>query len=153
MAGTGTKSAGIHITSVEKQRMALEARKAGATYEAIARKVGYKGISSAEYAVKTALKRMIQEPAEEVRQMELARLDSMLLGLWEKATRGDYQAIDRALKIMARRAAYLGLDAPIKFDLGKLVADVAAELDLTPEEAASTLEDVTAMLVMARVPS
>ena len=47
-----------------------------------------------------------------VRSLELARLDEMLLGLWGKASRGELQSVDRVLKILERRARYLGLDAP-----------------------------------------
>jgi len=100
----------------EKRRRALELRKAGADYEAIARQVGYASGSGAFKAIQAALKDVVREPAEEVRTIELERLDRIMLGLWKQATSGDARAVDRVLKIMERRAKLLGLDAPVKLD-------------------------------------
>lgn len=120
-------------TVAEKQRQALELRRSGYTYEMIARALGYSDRSLAARAVKSALKEIIREPAEEVLQLELGRLDGMLRGILDAAETGDVQAIDRALKIMDRRAKYLGLDAPTK------VQDVS----MTPEQAAQRYRELT----------
>lgn len=144
--------------ALEKQRQALELRKSGIGYRQIAEQLGYKSPSSAHEAVETALKRTIQEPAAEVRRLELERLDSLLIAMWPQAisTEGeaaDPRAVDRVLKIMARRAAYLGLDAPVKFSIERVVADVAEELGMTSDETAATIADLTAMLAgRARTP-
>jgi hypothetical protein len=45
-----------------------------------------------------------------VRQLELERLDRLLIALWDLATGGSLGAIDRVLKVMQRRAELLGLD-------------------------------------------
>ena len=100
-----------------RQRSALRRcvlRKTGISYDAIAATLGYKGRSGAYKAVITALRDITREPAEELRSLELERLDAMLSGIWEKATTGDTWAIDRAIRLMERRAALLGLDAPQK---------------------------------------
>ena len=96
----------------ERQRKALELRKAGATYEQIASQLSYADRSGAAAAVKAGIKAIIAEPAQEVLALELQRLDAMLLGLWTKAKSGDVAAVDRALRIMERRANFLGIDAP-----------------------------------------
>ena len=93
---------------------ALELRKAGATYQAIADQLGYSNARGAHKAVASALKATLREPADEVRDLEVARLDAMLLPLWWRVQQGDERAVDRALKIMERRARLLGLDAPSK---------------------------------------
>ena len=93
---------------------ALELRKAGATYQAIADQLGYANARGAHKAVASALKATLREPADEVRDLEVARLDAMLLPLWRRVQQGDERAVDRALKIMERRARLLGLDAPSK---------------------------------------
>lgn len=98
----------------EKQRQALELRKGGVSYAAIATRLGYRGASGAWHAVRAALRKTLQEPADELRQLELERLDGMLLGIAPQVSRGNFGAIDRALKIMERRARLLGLDAPVK---------------------------------------
>jgi hypothetical protein len=52
-----------------------------------------------------------------VRELELTRLDAMLLPLWRRVQAGEEKAIDRALRIMERRARLLGLDAPTRGEL------------------------------------
>lgn len=113
MAGKGAIMTGAKaITVAEKQRRALELRKAGATFETIAESLGYASPTGAAKAVKTALHNIIKEPAEEVRDMEVARLDAALFAIWSQVKSGNHGAIDRFIKIQDRRAAYLGLDAP-----------------------------------------
>jgi hypothetical protein len=50
------------------------------------------------------------EDLETIRKTELARLDRMQAAISAKAEAGDKAAIATALKIMERRAAYIGLD-------------------------------------------
>jgi len=87
---------------------------AGATYAAIAQAVGYTNKQGAEWAVRRALQKTIQEPADQMRQLDLHRLDQMLLAVWGRAKGGNLDCIDMVLKILARRARLLGLDAPEK---------------------------------------
>lgn len=110
MNHTGEKA----IDATEKQRQALELRKAGATFEQIAKQLDYATHVGAMKAVKSALKKVLREPAEELRQMEVERLDALMLPLWKQARDGNQGAVDRILKIMERRAKLLGLDAPVK---------------------------------------
>ena len=103
-----------NIIAREREHEALELRKAGATYRQIGKRLGISA-TSAHTRVMSALREMSEltgEKAAEVRGIELQRLDTMLLGLWSKARAGDVSAIDRAVKIMQRRADMLGLDAP-----------------------------------------
>lgn len=107
---TGNKQGARRINAMVKAAQALELRKAGASYRQIKETVGYRHTSSAQAAVKAALKYMLQEPTDEVRAMEASRLDSLLMAVWPAAIKGDMQAMDRVLKIMDRRARLLGLD-------------------------------------------
>ena len=111
------------IRAHERQLQALELRKAGASYEAIAERLGYADRSGAYRAVKAALTLTLREPAEELRSLEAERLDGMLLPLWRRVQAGDEKAIDRALHIMERRARLLGLDAPTRLQ-GELAGPV-----------------------------
>ena len=91
--------------------MAFELRKAGVPYDKIAEKLGYQNSKGAESAVARALKgKYTTRDVEQVVQMELARLDALQTVAWRRAKEGDLRAIDRILKIMERRAQYLGLD-------------------------------------------
>ena len=108
------KASPRRIASAEKQRQALELRKAGASYDQIAEKLGWRGRSGAFNAVMRALRKTIQEPADDVRKLEVERLDALLLALWPQARQGNQGAVDRVLRVMERRSKLLGLDAPTK---------------------------------------
>jgi len=115
MAGQGeNQTSERRIKAREKQGKALEYRKGGVTFQKIADLVGYKNACGAEKAVKAALDRITEAPAKEVRKLELERLDNILTSIWGQIAKGHLGAIDRALKIMERRARYLGLDTPLK---------------------------------------
>jgi hypothetical protein len=134
--GNSAKRDARAAEQAEKRRKALELRKAGATYEQIADQLKLPNKSVSYKLVKAAIKAIIREPAEEVLRLELERLDAMLLGCWSRAKTGDSAAIDRALRIMERRAAYLGLDAPKRNEhTGKDGAPLVGEV--TPEAAAA----------------
>lgn len=111
MAGrTESMASEKRIDSAEKKRQALELRKAGVGYQAIADKLGYKGPAGAHYAVKSALAAITKPAAAEVRDLEVERLDAMLFAIWPQVRNGNFGALDRAIKIMERRAKLLGLD-------------------------------------------
>lgn len=99
---------------------AFELRKMGATYREIGKQLGITK-QAANVAIKRVLAETIaqtMESVEEVRCLEVERLDRLLLGIWDKARNGDEHAVGCALKIMSRRAELLGLDAPRRTDIG-----------------------------------
>lgn len=117
------------ITAVEKQRKALELRKQGRQYGDIAAELGYKSASGAHAAVRVALKKTLHEPAEELRQIENARLDAMLAALWIGIEKGDPKAIAAGVKISERRAKLNGLDEPAEVDVTSGGGQIAIVLD------------------------
>jgi hypothetical protein len=128
-----SKTSKRRIAAREKHAEALKLRKQGKSYQVIADELGWADPSGAQKAVKVALDRVTLEDAEDVKKMELARLDQMLDSLEWKISVGDYAAIDRALKIMERRARYLGLDAPDKQAFTDPTGEREATLILIPE--------------------
>lgn len=102
------------VDVLNKQLQALELRKAGVSYQKIAETLGYAHASGAHQAVESALKRTLQDPADEVRKLEIERLDAMLMALWPNVKNGQYKANEVAIRLMERRAKLLGLDAPTK---------------------------------------
>lgn len=119
------------IEAQARQLQALELRKAGIGYNAIAAQLGYSSRSGAHKAVMTALRKTLQEPADEVRKLELERLDALLAELWKKKEKLLY--IDRILRLMERKAKLLGLDAPQRtearnIDLDKLTNEQLEKL-------------------------
>ncbi len=140
-----TKTSERQLRAKDRQREALELRKAGATFPMIAERLEM-SLGGAHKAVMTALKATIQEPADEVRKLEVARLDAMLLAVWTKVRQGDPAAINSALKIMHRRALLLGLDAPVQarvamtVNVRQVAEEVAAELGLPIEDVIADAE-------------
>lgn len=61
-------------------------------------------------AMMADLRSAMSETLLEVAELEMARLDTLMAAVWDKAVGGKYEAIDRVLKIMDRRAKLLGLD-------------------------------------------
>lgn len=99
---------------IDKERKALELRRAGMSYDEIAVAVGYTRSSGAWNAVQRAMKRTLRESgADEVRDQELDRLDRLQRAVWPRAIQGDLPAVGAVLRIMERRSKMLGLDAPI----------------------------------------
>jgi hypothetical protein len=56
----------------------------------------------------------VAEKAEQIRELELKRLDRFQRSLQPAANKGDAKAVLAILKVMERRAKLLGLDAPTK---------------------------------------
>ncbi|MCU1647163.1 MAG: hypothetical protein JWN03_7438 [Nocardia sp.] len=133
--------------SIDKRRrmaQALQLRETGANYRQIAQALDI-STSTAHAYVDEAIKELTREPAESLLTLELTRLDAMLLGIWKKASRGDLQSIDRALKIMERRTKYTGLDqlAALKMAQdGKDLPAVDAWLDAMLDSGASDLDEL-----------
>lgn len=97
------------VQAVERAGKALVLRKAGATYEQIGKELGI-SYQAAFMAVRHALQRTIQEPADEYRAIEWERLQTLLRAVWPAALKGGLGAIDRALKIGERMAQLMGYD-------------------------------------------
>jgi hypothetical protein len=120
------------LEAVDKQRRALELRKAGRTWAEIARVVGYKNHSGAIAAVKVALEKTLKEPADHYRALTLERLTDVIRVYWGDMLNHDLRATDRVLRAIADIRALLGLDAPIQEEIsisGRVEYDFRSELD------------------------
>ena len=100
------------LRGTAKKRRALELKITGLTYRQIADELDYRSPASAHAAVMRALRETLAEPAEELRQLEVGRLDALLEAVWADAMTGKLPAVDRVLRIGERRAKLLGLDLP-----------------------------------------
>ena len=129
---------------VDKERKALELRRAGATYDEIAQALGYATAQGAYLAYNRAIKRtLVESGSEEARQSELDRCDRLQRAYWSKAMAGDIQAGNIILKVMDRRARYLGLDAPTKQQVEVTTFEGGTELDREVARLAQLLADST----------
>lgn len=109
---------------IDRERQVMEMRRAGATFDDIARTLEFANASGAWQAYNRAFKRtLIDAGVEEMRELELDRLDRMQRAVWARVLQGDDKAINTALKILDRRAKYLGLDAPTRQEVKLDIAD------------------------------
>lgn len=98
----------------EKYRRCLELRKSGATYEQIATVVGYKSAQTVSRIIKKQLDETTNEAGNELRTLQIERLNHMMLVLWPKVQGGDLNAIDRFLRIQNEINNLQGVYAPQK---------------------------------------
>lgn len=104
----------------------------GKPYREIAAELGI-SIPGAFKIVKRVLERTRQEAnevADDVRALELERLDKMLdVALRLIETNDDLHAIDRAVRIMERRARLIGLDMPEQHEFSGSIGLSVSALD------------------------
>lgn len=134
----GKKTDANDAAIIERQKQALDLRKAGASYRRIGDQLGVSH-EQARRDVEGALALHLEEvatSADQLRALELAKLDDTLYKL-QLYLNGEPQydqsgkfsgtkrfspavvfaAIDRSLKIMERRSKLLGLEKPVKVDV------------------------------------
>jgi DNA-binding transcriptional MerR regulator len=106
----GAKTSPETAAARERAAKAMDLRKQGFTFDEIAVALGYTSRQRAHEAVMRMLKEIIREPAEELRTLELERLDAMFVVHFAKASKGSVDSLGAALRIMERRAKLMGID-------------------------------------------
>jgi hypothetical protein len=100
----------------DREAEALKLRRSGHTYDEIATAVGFANRGAAHKAVHRALQATIQGPADDLRAMELERLEEAFRTVWPLAidpTNVDQlKAMDTTLKVMERIDRLTGIDPP-----------------------------------------
>ena len=81
----------------------------------------------------------MQQPADELREQELDRIDRLQLALWPKAMKGDNASVNTIVRLMERRARLLGLDTPIKIQQDVVNWDGNESIDRAVRELAALL--------------
>jgi hypothetical protein len=131
--------------TAERRGKAIALRLAGLDYETIAQRLGYSGRAAAYKDIERALAaNLAQERAssEELRKVELLRLDRLQAAAWQAAATGDLRAIETVLKVIDRRCKLLGLDAPVRSRVEIVDDELAQALVAQLEsELASLTED------------
>jgi hypothetical protein len=142
-----SSTSGDIVTGATHRLQALRLRKEVYTYDAIGTRLGISRQRAHQLVTEELhkLREEASEVAEDVRQLELERLDAMVRILAPKVKRADLGAIQTVLKIMERRAKLLGLDAPQEFTL-LLKREVAALADELGLDAAEVLAEAEAIL-------
>lgn len=106
------------INYAERRTKALRLRSLRWTYQQIADELYNGSRPQAFRDIQKALDDLPKEDAGHVRQQEVELLDEMARGLVTLARKGDDKAVQSMLRIMDRRAKYLGLDAPTQTEAG-----------------------------------
>lgn len=136
----------------ERRAIALAMRKGGATYRAIAAKLGVNVRTAFDYvqAELVALRETTIADAHSLRTLELERCDDLYAHLQRRIAKGDPFAISVALKVLERRAKLLGIDVPEKMEfIGALTAVSAEQIaKMSDTEIADRLKDM--MLRLAK---
>jgi hypothetical protein len=114
--GSKAKGSGPARSCVDRDLAILNMRLHGLTFHEIARQLpeaGFRpvGVSRVHAIVAKCLRSCREQPARELRQLELLRLDQLQAAHYKAAMGGDAAAASRVLSIMDRRAKLLGLDA------------------------------------------
>ena len=99
------------LTTRERDAEMLRLRTQGKTLRAIADEMNISNASVVSRGITRALKEITREPAEELLELELLRLDDLYTKAHGQLDGPDrLPAIDRCLRVLDRRAKYLGLD-------------------------------------------
>lgn len=126
----------------ERENLMYELRLGGYTLQQIAVKLDVT-VSCVSQAISKRLKKRHQPLLEELRAVELDRLDKYLKALEERIERGDTLAIQTALRVADRRSKLLGLDMDhlkVNPNTGEL-----SEIDLELQDLLSSAKARTTM--------
>lgn len=107
----------VHL---ERQAKAVALRLAGLDFQSIADQLGYSSRTTAGNDVRNAISARVQDGTrsiDELREVELMRLDRLQAAAWAKALTGDQKMIELSMKIIDRRCKLLGLDAPAQVEV------------------------------------
>ena len=96
---------------------ALEMRRRGASYEAIAKAIGYADRSGAKKLINWAYEQTLRENVEEARELELQRCDRLQERMEEFLEAGELAAGDRIAKLIELRCKIQGVFAPTKTEV------------------------------------
>lgn len=143
------------LTTAQRDAKAARLRSRGWQYPRIAAELGFNHKADAYNAVQRVLKDTVREAGDEIRTIELTRLDTLYDAAMDVLEREHVTvsngrvvtlhdlplpddapvlaAIDRLLKIQERRARLLGLDAPTKAAIS-ITPDRLAALEALAEE-------------------
>lgn len=106
------------VRSTARSRAALDLRAQGLSYRDIADRLGIGRTTAHRYVTRELayLAQECREDAEQIRTLELQRLDALYVIAARVASDGDLAGIDRCVKIAERRAKLLGLDQAQKVE-------------------------------------
>ena len=112
---------------INREREIVEWRIEGLTWRQIAERVGMSPAGTLK-AYNRAMVKTLKPATDELRELELDRLDTLQQTYWQPAVAGNMRAADFILKVIDKRAKLLGLDAPTKIQAEVVTYD-GSDLD------------------------
>lgn len=101
---------------LDRENTVFKLRAAGMNWTMIGEQVGYADHTGAIAAYRRAMQRY-QEPArDEARTAEIDRIDRLQMAAWQKAMKGDLDAIRTVLKCIDARCRIMGIYEAVKID-------------------------------------
>jgi len=139
----GTKKRSVPPEQFDKENQVLELRRAGETWERIAKAVGYANASGAQKAYQRVVIRVQRDTVDDIRDLELDRLDRLQRAYWTPAIlERDKRAAELVLKIMDRRAKLLGIDAPNRIQAEVITYDGSHDVESDIERIIGLLDQM-----------
>jgi hypothetical protein len=131
---TVSNTSGIKVSAADKKLRALELRKECCTYQDIADQLGCSRGNAYKLVAKALaeLTEKVRSSADDLRELENMRLDSLWSKAYDRAQEGDLSAINTCLRISERRSKLNGLDSPTRTDI--TVTPVPPALPATEQE-------------------
>ena len=126
MPDANSPTAPRKVTAAERRLKAVELRTGGLSLQQIAEKLGVKkqSVHSMLTVAMAETAKLTNETAEILRLRENERLDVAQAAIWGAVMNGDIQAVQALIKLMARRAAMNGLDAPTKQEIAQTIETI-----------------------------
>ena len=120
-SGSPTKRKQEQVQSARRTE-AVSLRLAGLTYEQIGERLKV-GAAQARRLVQSTLTNAENNVAQDMRDVENARLDRAQSAIWHGVLQGDLKSIDVFLRISNARRKLNGLDAPAKVDVSMTIRE------------------------------
>jgi DNA-binding CsgD family transcriptional regulator len=117
-------TSGRRVIAIDREAQALQLRASGISYREIAVALDI-SLGAAHRVVQRGLERLValsREEAEQLRRLELERLDGLVRGHYQRAVDGDVASAGVVLRTISERARLLGLYAPASVDVSGVVA-------------------------------
>lgn len=109
----------MRAAAAERRTQGWELRKAGASYRAIAQRLGvsHEQVRKDCDHVLDELSKQAEGSATKWRALQLERCEDVVLGLWQAVRKGDTESVNALMRVFKRQADLLGLDAPKRSEL------------------------------------
>lgn len=140
-----TRASAPRVRGAENRAKCLELKKQGLSYEKIGKRLSLAKATVVEHVRRglAELAEATRDAADDLRQLELERLDGLYERLVPRIKKSDVRAIEAGVRLILARARLLGLEAPVK--VAAVHVDVARLTDAQLEQLIASGGDPSAL--------